>query len=73
MRAAHEGGDLIKHALDGLTEGDNSSTHISTKSSASHNHWYNGSTSPDTETKARSEAIAEADSEKKIVKTVNKT
>jgi hypothetical protein len=72
MRAARAGGEIIKKHLDATTEGMNSSVHINTKSSATHNHWYNGQ-APDAEQKARSEAIAEADTEKKIVRTVVKT
>jgi hypothetical protein len=71
MRAARKGNEIIKQHLDALTEGMNSSVHVHTKSSATHNHWYGSD--PSTETKARSEAIAEASTEKKIVKTVTKT
>jgi len=72
MRAARAGGELIKKHLDATTEGFNSSVHVHTKSSATHNHWYNGAV-PDADLKARSEAIAEANTEKKIVRTVTKT
>ena len=71
MRAARKGDEIIKKHLDGLTEGMNSSTHVHTKSSATHNHWYEKE--PSAEKKAKSEEIAEASTEKKIVKTVTKT
>ena len=72
MRAARKGGEIIKKHLDATTKGYDSSTHIHTKSSATHNHWYNGAT-PDSDMKARSEAIAEAKTEKKLVRQVTKT
>ena len=67
MRAARKGGEIIKKHLDATTKGFDSSVHIHTKSSATHNHWYNGAV-PDADMKARSEAIAEANTEKKIVR-----
>jgi len=48
MRAARAGGEIIKRHLDATTAGMNSSVHINTKSSATHNHWYNGA-APDAE------------------------
>ena len=72
MRAAAEGGKKIKAALNIDTMNMNASNHVFTKSSASHNHYYDGA-HPNAEKKAKSEAVAEANAEKKIIKTITKT